>query len=114
MSAFWGGLLLGLAVLAILIIWSIRRHKDPDLHIECDAPIDKLMHTLAGLTLGTAVDGNRAQVLQNGAYFDVLLERIAATARRCISRPSSGRKGRWAGGWRPPFASARGPASRCG
>ena len=81
MSAFWGGLLLGLAVLAVLIIWSIRRHRDPDLHIECDAPIDKLMHTLAGLTLGTAVDGNRAQVLQNGAYFDVLLERIAATGK---------------------------------
>jgi len=81
MTAFWGGLLLGLVVFAILIIWSIRRHQDPDLHIECDAPIDKLMHTLAGLTLGTAVDGNRAEVLQNGAYFDVLLERIAAAQK---------------------------------
>src|SRR5678815_4898767 len=78
---FWAGLLLGLVVFAILIIWSIRRHQDPDLHIECDAPIDKLMHTLAGLTLGTAVDGNRAQLLQNGAYFDVLLERIAAAQK---------------------------------
>ncbi len=81
MTAFSGGILLCLAVFAILIVWSIRRHKDPDLHIECDAPIDTLVHTLAGLTLGTAVDGNRAKVLQNGAYFDVLLERIAAAEK---------------------------------
>ncbi|HEX5044596.1 MAG TPA: phospholipase D-like domain-containing protein, partial [Candidatus Polarisedimenticolaceae bacterium] len=81
MTAFSGGLLLGLAVFAILIIWSIRRHKDPDLEIECDASIDTLMDSLAGLTLGTPVGGNRAEVLQNGAYFDVLLERIAAAKR---------------------------------
>ena len=77
MGAFAGGLLLAVAIFATLIVWSIRRHKDPELHIESDAPIDQLLHTLAGLTLGTAVDGNRAQILQNGAYFDVLLERMA-------------------------------------
>jgi len=54
-EAFWGGLLLGLMTLLALVIWSIRRHKDPDLHIECDWPIVELMPTLAGLTLGTAV-----------------------------------------------------------
>src|SRR6185436_19751079 len=80
-AAFLGGILLGVVILLGLVVWSIRRHKDPDLHIECDAPIDTLVHTLAGLTLGTAVDGNRAKVLQNGAYFDVLLERIAAAQK---------------------------------
>jgi hypothetical protein len=28
-GAFWGGLLLGPVILLALIIWSIRRHKDP-------------------------------------------------------------------------------------
>jgi cardiolipin synthase len=77
-GAFWGGLLLGLVILLALVVWSIRRHKDPDLHIECDRPIDELMSTLAGLTLGTAVAGNTAAVHENGAFFDVLIGRIRA------------------------------------
>jgi cardiolipin synthase len=77
-EAFWGGLLLGLMTLLALVIWSIRRHRDPDLHIECDWPIDELMPTLAGLTLGTAVAGNKAEVHENGAFFDVLIGRIQA------------------------------------
>ena len=32
------------------MIWSIRRHRDPDLDIECDSPIEDLIPTLAGLT----------------------------------------------------------------
>ena len=47
-GAFCGGLLLGLVILLALVIWSIRRHKDPDLDIECDWHIDELMPTLAG------------------------------------------------------------------
>jgi cardiolipin synthase len=30
-----------------IIIWSIRRHRDPKLHIECDSPIDDLIPSLA-------------------------------------------------------------------
>jgi len=78
MSVFLGGLLLGLVVLLALVVWSIRRHRDPDLHIECDSGIDQLIPTLAGLTLGTAVAGNSAEVLENGGYFDVLIGRIQA------------------------------------
>jgi cardiolipin synthase A/B len=81
MTAFWGGLLLGLVILLVLVIWSIRRHKDPDLHIECDRPIDELVPTLAGLTLGTAVAGNRAEVHENGAFFDVLIGRVRAAGK---------------------------------
>jgi cardiolipin synthase len=76
MTAFWGGLLLGVVILLALVIWSIRRHKDPDLHIECDRPIDELVPTLAGLTLGTAVAGNTAEVYENGVFFDVLIGRV--------------------------------------
>ena len=77
-AAFLGGILLGAVILLGLVIWSIRRHRDPDLHIECDSPIDELIPTLAGLTLGTAVAGNTANVLENGAFFDVLIDRIHA------------------------------------
>jgi cardiolipin synthase len=75
---FWGGVLLALVVVQILVIWSIRRHRDPTLEIECDAPIDELMPSLSGLTLGTAVAGNRVEVHENGAFFDVLIARIRA------------------------------------
>ena len=83
-GAFWGGLLLGLLGLITLLaiaIWSIRRHRDPDLKIECDLPIDQLMPTLAGLTLSSAVAGNKAEVLENGGYFDVMIGRIQAAER---------------------------------
>jgi len=63
-------------VVQLLFIWSIKRHRDPDLHIECDAPIDKLTPSLAGLSLGTAIDGNSVEVFENGTYFDALLEEI--------------------------------------
>lgn len=77
-GSFWGGLLLALVIVQLLVVWSIRRHRDPTLRIDCDTPIGDLMPSLAGLTLGTVVDGNRVQVHENGAFFDVLLERIDA------------------------------------
>lgn len=80
-GAFWGGLLAALVVVQLLVIWSIRRHRDPSLKIECDSPIDELMPTLAGLTLGSALPGNRVEVHENGAFFDVLLARIAAAEK---------------------------------
>lgn len=72
-----------LVALMALAIWSIRRHRDPTLKIECDAPIEALMPSLSGLTLGTSVPGNHVEVYENGAFFDVLEERIAA-ARHSI------------------------------
>jgi len=77
-GSFWGGVLLALVTVQLLVIWSIRRHRDPDLKIDCDAPIDTLMPSLSGLTLGTAVAGNHVEVHENGAFFDVLVARIQA------------------------------------
>ena len=71
------GAMLGIVLLA-LVIWSIRRHHDPKLRIESDSPIDQLIHSLAGLSLSSVVPGNSVAVLENGAFFDVLLQRIAA------------------------------------
>jgi cardiolipin synthase len=72
-----GAVFLCVVLLLSIIIWSIRRHRDPRLHIECDLSIDKLIPSVSGLTLSTAVPGNSVEVLENGAFFDVLLQRIA-------------------------------------
>ena len=53
LTVFLGGVLFSIVIVLILVVWSIRRHRDPDLHIECDTSIDELIPTLAGLTLGT-------------------------------------------------------------
>jgi cardiolipin synthase len=82
MSA-WPFVGVGLLVLAGIVIWSIRRHRDPKLQINCDAPIEQLVPSLAGLTLSTAVGGNSVEVFENGAFFDVLVERIG-TARHSV------------------------------
>lgn len=71
----------GIIVLLVIVIWSIKRHRDPVLHVECSAPIDELMPSLAGLTLSTAVPGNSLEILENGAFFEVLLEEIRAAQR---------------------------------
>ena len=65
-----------LILLLSIVIWSIRSHRDPKLRIECDSPIQDLVPSLSGLTLGTALSGNSLEVLENGAFFDVLLQRI--------------------------------------
>ena len=75
-----GSLALAVFILVIaflgVVIWSIRRHRDPNLAIACDATIDTLVPTLAGLSLSTVVEGNSVEVLENGAFFDVLIESI--------------------------------------
>jgi cardiolipin synthase len=71
-------MLFALVSVQILVIWSIRRHRDPNLQIDCDHSIDRLMPSLSGLTLGTAVAGNKVEVHENGAFFDVLIARIRA------------------------------------
>ncbi len=76
-------LLVALVVLLALAIWSIKRHRDPKLRASHDAHIRDLLTSLAGLSLATPVAGNQVEVLENGAFFDVLLAEIAA-ARRSV------------------------------
>ena len=75
-SIFMAGVFVCVVLLLSIVIWSIRRHRDPTLHIEGSSPIDELIPSLAGLTLSTAVAGNSVEVLENGAFFEVLLQRI--------------------------------------
>lgn len=71
----------GVIVVLASVIWSIRRHRAPTLRVECEAPISRLAPSLAGLTLGTAVGGNRVEILENGAFFDALLASIAGATQ---------------------------------
>jgi cardiolipin synthase len=77
----WGIALLGLVFLLVAIIWSIRRRRDVKLRVASNEGIEYLLPSLAGLTLCTAVPGNSVELLENGRYFDVLLERIHAAER---------------------------------
>ena len=70
------GAIVGIIAVLALVIYSIRRHRDPELRIECEAGIEKLIPTISGLTLGSALEGNAAQVLVNGEFWDVLIDHI--------------------------------------
>lgn len=73
-----GALVLLLALLALLVavLWSIRRQRDVDLRLPATAGIGQLLPTLAGLSSSPVVGGNAVELVENGRYFDVLLERI--------------------------------------
>ncbi|MDB5897899.1 MAG: phospholipase D-like protein [Ramlibacter sp.] len=77
-TQYWFLLFLGLLIVLVLVIWSIRRHRSPVLKVHSESGIAKLMPSLSGLTLGTAIEGNSVDVLENGAFFDQLVERISA------------------------------------
>ncbi|HYC55095.1 MAG TPA: phospholipase D-like domain-containing protein [Candidatus Binatia bacterium] len=71
-----GSMMLVIVVL-VIFIWSIKRHRAPKVHLDCDGSIADLIPSLAGLTLSSAVAGNSVEVLENGAFFDVLLEHMS-------------------------------------
>ena len=73
-------LLLALLALAVAI-WSIKRHRDPYLCTGCDAPVSRLLPSITGLTHGTALKGNSVELLENGAFFDVMLADIRSATR---------------------------------
>jgi cardiolipin synthase len=61
-----------------LVIWSIRRHRDPSLEINCDEALSSLMPSLSGLTQSAVYLGNSVELFENGAFFDMMFEEIAA------------------------------------
>jgi cardiolipin synthase len=74
--------LAGAFVATAYFLLKTRRHT-PYLELKLDAmpPMQDAMATLAGLTGGSAYEGNSVRILQNGALFDVLEADIAAA--RC-------------------------------
>jgi cardiolipin synthase len=73
-------LLVAVAVLG-LAIWSIKRHKDPHLQLETQEPLDELIPSISGMSLGMAIRGNAVEIFENGAFFDALLEDIVAARK---------------------------------
>lgn len=67
--------------LLLLVIWSIKRHRDPHLQIECSAPLVELLRSVSGLTQGRVIEGNAVELFLNGPFFDVLLEGMSAAKR---------------------------------
>ena len=55
-----------------LVVWSVKRHARPHLHLEDDTDLDELLPSVAGVTQGTIVERNKIELLQNGAYFEAL------------------------------------------
>jgi cardiolipin synthase A/B len=69
--------LLAVLVVALgIVIWSIRRHRDPRLDVDCEAPIGELLASLTGLTQGAVYEGNALELFENGAFFDAQLAEI--------------------------------------
>ena len=70
-------------LLALLAIWSMRRHRSAGLQLRSEQTIDELLPSLAGLSAGLPIDGNALELLENGRFFDVLVEAIG-NARRSV------------------------------
>ena len=77
---FFYALMIFIAIISalVVVIWSIRRHRDPKLKIESESPIEALIPSLAGLTLSSPIAGNSVEIHENGAFFECLIARIAA------------------------------------
>jgi cardiolipin synthase len=77
-------LVLGLLVVVlVLVIWSIKRHRDPKLNVDCDLPLTQLVSSVAGLSQGAVIEGNAVELFENGAFFDAFLDEIRG-ARRSV------------------------------
>lgn len=74
----WALALLALLIaVLVLILWSVKRRRRPHLKLE-PTGLDDLANSIAGLTQGTCVLGNRVELLHNGALWDRLFDEIAA------------------------------------
>jgi cardiolipin synthase len=74
-------LLLTVLVVLAIVVWSIKRHRDPHLRIECDQALAELIPSLSGLTHAVVLEGNSVEILENGAFFDVMLADMRAAKR---------------------------------
>ena len=93
-----------LLVLLAIVIWSIRRHRDPSLRIECGSPIEDLVPSLAGLTLSTPVAGNAVEVIENGAFFDAVEASILSARESVHFETFLWKEGEAGGVFRPALA----------
>jgi cardiolipin synthase len=74
-------LLIVLIALLVIAFWSAKRHRDPSLLLECNAPIGELIPSISGISLGMPIAGNSVEVFEDGAFFDALIGDIASAQR---------------------------------
>ena len=70
-------ILLALTVLLAIVLWSVKRHKDPKLSLQCEQSVTELLPSLCGLTHSSVVHGNAVELLENEAFFEVLFREVA-------------------------------------
>jgi cardiolipin synthase len=75
-------LILTIAILAY-VLWVKSRRRGIDLVVPAGADITSLFRSMAALTWGRVIDGNRVTIVQNSTFFDALLD-DAANARNHI------------------------------
>lgn len=73
--------LLVVSIVLAIVVWSVKRHRDPHIHVECEAPIQDLVASLAGLTHGMEIGGNAVEILEDGAFFEAALKEMAAARK---------------------------------
>ena len=74
----WVLALLILVIVALaLMLWSVKRRRRAHLTLE-PTGLDDLVPSIAGLTQGTCVKGNRVELVQDGAMWDRVMRDIAA------------------------------------
>lgn len=67
---------LTIAVLWLLLWTTNRRRAKPSFELADRTDIENMVPTFIGLTEGAVDEGNRVEILQNGAYFERLLDDI--------------------------------------
>jgi cardiolipin synthase len=80
----WLVALMIIAIAALLlIVWSVKRRRRPHLKLE-PTGLEDLIPSIAGVTQGTCVGGNKVELVQNGAMWDRVFADIEA-ARETIN-----------------------------
>lgn len=75
----WVAILLALVVLTLtLLFWSVKRRQETRLHVSDPGELSAMIESIAGLSHGNVEEGNEIVVVQDGAFFDRLLEDVAA------------------------------------
>jgi cardiolipin synthase len=70
-------LLVFLVIVLAIVVWSLKRRRDPKLNYHEPAGFKRLLPSITGMTDGDLVGGNTYKIIQNGAFFPALLDDIA-------------------------------------
>ena len=78
----WVVVALGIAFLIVaLLLWSVKRRQDTRLRVGDPGELRAMMQSIVGLSHGSLVEGNAVEVIQNGAFFDAVLEDVGSAKK---------------------------------